>query len=97
MANKNQLPRKKVFKSDQLLVFADYRIGALFPGETNICAEAFFQTSAFVTGLHDAAARSRDHHETCFRNFAPKFNSLLIFQAGGEGAGGAEHCDFSYL
>src|SRR5262249_17800277 len=57
MPDEYEFAREKVFERDQLFVFADDRVGALFPGQSDVGAETLFKSRAFVSGLHDAAAR----------------------------------------
>ena len=78
MPNKDQFSREEIFEGDQLLILANHRIGALFPRQTDVGAEALFRAGAFVARLHDAAAGAGDHHESGFGYLAPKFQRLLV-------------------
>ena len=91
MPDEDQFAGKKVFESDQLFVLANHRVGALFPRQADIGAEALFRSGAFVPRLHNPAARARYHHETRFHDLAAELKGLLVLHAGRLRAGRAEN------
>src|SRR5215469_2313633 len=83
VSDKNQFPGEEVFKRNQLLVFFDHRIGALFPRQTDVRAKTLLRSGTLVAGLHYTTARTGDHHESGISYFSAKFDALLILHARG--------------
>ncbi len=71
------------------------RVGALFPGQANIRAEASFRTSAFVAGLHDPWPGAGDDHPAFGGNFAGEFDGLEVFSFGRQRSRRSEHGHFA--
>src|SRR5437867_11604833 len=97
MTNKNEFAGETIFAGDQLFIFPNHRISALFPRQADISAKTFFRAGAFVACLHDATASSGDDHESRLGYFPAKLNSLLILDPGGLRAGGTKNCYLAEL
>src|SRR5436190_14769888 len=97
MPDEDQFAREKIFKRDQLLIFANDWVRTLLPWQSYIRAETFLGTRSFVASLHNAAAGAGDDHKTGLSDLSPKLDRLPVLHTGGEGAGGAEHRDFAKL
>ena len=97
MPDEDQLAGKEVLERDQLLVFANDRVGALFPRQANAGAEAHFRASALVPGLHDARACAGDDHEARRGNLPAELERLLVLLPGRLGPGGTEHGHLAHV
>ena len=93
--DESQLAGEEVFEGDQLFVVLDDRVGALFPRQPDVRAEAALRSGTFVTRLHDSWAGSGNHHPTCVRYLPGEIDRLLVLLFGRGSAGGTEDGDFA--
>ena len=97
MADESKFARKEIAKGNELLVLGNDGIGALLPRQANVRAETIFRTGTLVAGLHDAAARTGNDHESGRSHLLAKLQRLLIFRLARLRACGTKNGDLALL
>ena len=90
-----QLPRKEIPEVEQLLVAADRFVGVLFEGQFDVDPNAEASAGAAMSGPHDAAPGTGDHHPAGLGHQPAELHGAIVVRHSGLGSSGAEDRDLA--